>query len=240
MKLLCAGRLRPMRGLPSTAWAIAGLVLYSSAALAAAPMPLASHRALYKLSLDKANGSSAPASADGLIAYEFSGSVCEGYTSNFRQMTEMQPQDGATRVTDMRSTTFEDGDGRNFTFKVETLVDGHQSEAIEGNAKKSAAGVLNVNLSRSPTSSMPRVPVRRRLPSRFSTARTPATKCTTLCRLSVTPRKTSRATRPAKSMRSRACAIGPLRLAISMRTSWMASRITSCHSIFMKMEFPVH
>ena len=99
-------------------------MLCSGAALAAAPMPLAAHRALYQLSLDKANGSSAPAAADGLIAYEFSGSACEGYVSDFRQMTELQPQDGAARVTDMRSTTFEDGDAKGFTFKVETLVDG--------------------------------------------------------------------------------------------------------------------
>ena len=110
-------------------------------------MPLAAHRALYQLSLDKADGSSAPAAADGLIAYEFSGSACEGYVSDFRQMTELQPQDGAARVTDMRSTTFEDGDAKDFTFKVESLVDGHQAEEIDGKAEKSAAGVLSVNLS---------------------------------------------------------------------------------------------
>lgn len=132
----------------SAAWAAAGLVLCCGAALAAPPMPLAAHRALYKLSLDKANGSSAPATADGLIAYEFSGSSCEGYVSNFRQMTELQPQEGAARVTDMRSTTFEDGDAKGFNFKVETMVDGHQADELDGRAEKSAAGALSVNLSR--------------------------------------------------------------------------------------------
>jgi hypothetical protein len=139
-------RLVPIR--PSAAWAAAGLVLCSGAALAAAPVPLAAHRALYQLSLDKAEGSSAPAAADGLIAYEFSGSACEGYVSDFRQMTELQPQDGAARVTDMRSTTFEDGDAKDFTFKTESVVDGRQAEEIDGKAEKSAAGVLSVNLSR--------------------------------------------------------------------------------------------
>lgn len=147
MNLLSAVRSRLVPIIPATAWTAAGLLLCSSAALAAVPLPLAAHRALYKLSLEKANGSSAPASADGLIAYEFSGSACEGYASNFRQMTDMQPEDGAARVTDMRSTTFEDGDGKGFTFKVETLVDGRQSAEIDGKAQKSAAGVLNVNLS---------------------------------------------------------------------------------------------
>jgi hypothetical protein len=109
-------------------------------------MPLAAHRALYKLSLDKANGSSAPASADGLIAYEFSGSLCEGYVSNFRQMTELQPQDGSTRITDMRSTTFEDGEAKSFTFKVESMVNGNQGDDVEGKANKSAPGKLAISL----------------------------------------------------------------------------------------------
>jgi hypothetical protein len=134
--------------LPAAAWAAAGLVLCCGAALAAAPMPLAAYRALYKLSLDKANGNSAPTAANGLISYEFSGSACEGYVSNFRLMTELQPQVGAAHVTDMRSTTFEDGDVKGFTYKVETLVDGRQVKEIDGRAEKSAAGVFSVNLSK--------------------------------------------------------------------------------------------
>ena len=132
---------------PRAAWVAAALLLSSGMALAATPMPLAAHRALYKLSLDKANGSSAPATADGLIAYEFSGSACEGYVSNFRQMTELQPQDGDSRVTDMRSTTFEDGNANSFTFKVESMVNGRQSDDIEGKADKSGSGALSVSLS---------------------------------------------------------------------------------------------
>lgn len=132
---------------PAAAWA-AGLMLWCGAALAAQPMPLAAHRALYKLSLDKANGSSAPATADGLIGYEFSGSACEGYVSDFRQMTELQPQEGAARVSDMRSTTFEDGDAKGFNFKVESVVDGDQADEVVGRAEKSAGGALAVSLSR--------------------------------------------------------------------------------------------
>jgi hypothetical protein len=147
MNALSAARTRISAIAPGAALAAAGLVLWSGVALADAPMPLAAHRALYKLSLDQASGTSAPATADGLIAYEFSGSACEGYASTFRQMTELQPQDGSTRITDMRSTTFEDGDAKGFTFKVESMVNGRQSDDIEGKAEKSAAGVLSVDLS---------------------------------------------------------------------------------------------
>ncbi len=145
--------LRPAAPMPivvhskRAAWFMAVLLMPSTAALAAAPMPLAAHRALYNLTLDKANGSSAPSAADGLIAYEFSGSPCEGYVSNFRQMTELQPQEGETRITDMRSTTFEDAGAKNFTFKVESMANGHQSDDVEGKASKSAAGALSINLS---------------------------------------------------------------------------------------------
>ena len=40
------------------------------------------------------SGAQTPVSATGLIAYEFRGSACEGYTSNFRQMTEMERSEG--------------------------------------------------------------------------------------------------------------------------------------------------
>ena len=36
----------------------------------------------------------APVAASGLIAYEFRGSACEGYASNFRQLTELQRTEG--------------------------------------------------------------------------------------------------------------------------------------------------
>ena len=62
-------------------------------------LPLASHRAAYDISLADSSGSTpssaqTPISATGLIAYEFRGSACEGYTSNFRQMTEMERSEG--------------------------------------------------------------------------------------------------------------------------------------------------
>jgi hypothetical protein len=99
----------------------------SSAALAeAAPvLPLASHRAAYDISLAESSGptpSSAqtPISATGLIAYEFRGSSCEGYTSNFRQMTEMERSEGDPISMQVNANSFEEGDGKSMRFQIDS------------------------------------------------------------------------------------------------------------------------
>jgi hypothetical protein len=99
----------------------------SSAALAeAAPvLPLASHRAAYDISLVDSSGptpSSAqtPISATGLIAYEFRGSACEGYTSNFRQMTEMERSEGDPISMQVNANSFEEGNGKSMHFQIDS------------------------------------------------------------------------------------------------------------------------
>ncbi len=106
------------------------------------------HRAIYDLKLGKAQGSSAPNSARGRIVYEFSGSACEGYVTNFRQITELQMEEGGGRVSDMRSSTFEEGDGSGFRFKTETFIDGKLMETVDGKAQKSADGAISIELSK--------------------------------------------------------------------------------------------
>ncbi len=67
---------------------------------------------------------------------------------NFRQLTELQPAEGPTRVSDMRSATFEDGDGKNFAFDMQTNVDNAQNDIIDGKATKAAEGALSIALSK--------------------------------------------------------------------------------------------
>ena len=112
-------------------------------------LPLAAHRAIYDLSLLKSTGDSAPASARGRIVFEFTGSACEGYAASFRQLTEVQSQEGDTSRSDMRSATFEDGDSQSFNFKVETVNNGRGADAVDGRAMKSKDGALSLDL-RSP------------------------------------------------------------------------------------------
>ena len=106
------------------------------------------HRAVYDLSLGKVIGGVAPSSARGRIVYEFSGSPCEGYVTNFRQITELQSDESGSRTSDMRSTTFEEGDGSGFRFKTDSYTDGKLVESVDGKASKSADGGLSVALTK--------------------------------------------------------------------------------------------
>ena len=100
----------------------------SSAALAeAAPvLPLASHRAAYDISLvdtswgPTPSSAQTPISATGLIAYEFRGSACEGYTSSFRQMTEMERSEGDPISMQVNANSFEEGNGKSMRFQIDS------------------------------------------------------------------------------------------------------------------------
>lgn len=109
---------------------------------------LAAHRAIYELSLLKSSGAKAPAAARGRISFDFTGSSCDGYTQNFRQITELQPSEGANRLSDMRSSTFEAGDAKDYTFTIQTKVDDATSEDIAGKARKTSDAELSVELSK--------------------------------------------------------------------------------------------
>ncbi len=111
-------------------------------------LSLVSHRAVYELTLAKSVGTKSPTAAHGRIAFDFTGSACDGYVQNFRQLTELQPAEGPTRVSDMHSATFEDADGRSFDFKVQTSIDSATAEAVDGKAWKSGNGRLSVNLTK--------------------------------------------------------------------------------------------
>ena len=107
--------------------ATAAFLSVSTAAWAAPPtaLPLVSHRAAYELSLiDPASAAPssarAPISATGLIAYEFRGSACEGYTSNFRQMTQMERSEGEPLSMDVNAMSFEEADGKGMRFRVDS------------------------------------------------------------------------------------------------------------------------
>jgi hypothetical protein len=131
-----------------TTAALAAPLFWTILARAEPAPPLAPHRATYVLSLVSGSGTKAPAQASGRIAFEFSGSACDGYIQTFHQVTELQPDEGAARLSDMHSTTFEAGDGREFRFKIKTLVDNALSEDVDGTAKRGKDGTPAVELAR--------------------------------------------------------------------------------------------
>lgn len=119
--------MRPARrtGLALAA-AIAAFTLPAHAAT-----PLAAHRAVYDLSLDGTTDDSDVTGAAGRIVYEFDGSACDGYTTKFRMVTQLDGEE-TSRLSDMQSSSFEDGDGKSFSFISKTYVDQKLDKEVKG------------------------------------------------------------------------------------------------------------
>ena len=64
-------------------------------------------------------------------------------------MVEIQPAEGTTRLSDMRSATFEKGG--DFTFYVKTLSEENAPEIVSGEAVKSRADILDITLQKPQT-----------------------------------------------------------------------------------------
>jgi EipB-like len=101
-----------------------------------ASSPFLAHQALYELSLVKSRGSNAINSARGRILYNFSGSACEGYTSEFRQVSELDSGEGKVTLSDLRSTSWEDGAGKSYRFKIESRTNDTDSSPVDGIAER--------------------------------------------------------------------------------------------------------
>ncbi len=74
----------------------------------------------------KSRGSNSINSARGRILYNFSGSACEGYTSEFRQVSELDSGEGKVTLSDLRSTSWEDGAGKSYRFKIDIADERHR------------------------------------------------------------------------------------------------------------------
>jgi hypothetical protein len=103
---------------------------------AAASGAFLSHQALYELSLVKSRGSNSINGARGRILYNFSGSACEGYTSEFRQVSELDSGEGKTTLSDLRSKSWEDGAGKSYRFKIDTRMNDGDSAPVDGVAER--------------------------------------------------------------------------------------------------------
>lgn len=95
-----------------------------------------SHQALYELSLLKSRGAKAVNAARGRILYNFTGSACEGYTSEFRQVSELNSGEGKSTLSDLRSTSWEDGEGKSYRFKIDTRMNDSDAPSVDGIAER--------------------------------------------------------------------------------------------------------
>lgn len=106
---------------------------------AAMSMPLASHRAVYDLVLNKATDRSGVTQIFGRLVHEFKGSACAGYSSKSRFVMRIDTAD-VSRLNDMRTSGFENAEGTRFDFESETYVDEVLETRVRGVAKLDESG----------------------------------------------------------------------------------------------------
>ena len=115
---------------------LAFVAVVCGSAKAAAGVPFLPHQALYDLSLVKSRGSNAVNSARGRILYNFSGNACEGYTSEFRQVSELEVGEGKIMLSDLQSSSWEDGEGKSYRFKVDARTNNGDPTSVDGMAER--------------------------------------------------------------------------------------------------------
>jgi hypothetical protein len=124
----------------------AGSAVPPSPAMAQATA-LAAHRAVYDLKLATTRGKRALQAVRGRILYDFSGSACEGYALQFRQVSELDSGEGKTAVSDLRATSWEEGAAKKLRFHSQNFMDDRLRETIDGQAERDG-GAVAVQLSK--------------------------------------------------------------------------------------------
>ena len=116
------------------------LSLGTSAPYPAGPSGLIAHRAVYDLELKDASDRSGISGMVGRMVYEFDGSDCTGFTTNFRFVTKIDTGD-STRVSDQQTTTFEDLGKRLFRFETKSYTDNQLDKDVRGAASDDQKGI---------------------------------------------------------------------------------------------------
>jgi EipB-like len=114
---------------------LGGMLASHAQALAAKePNKLVAHRAIYEMTLDDARSASGITGIDGRMVFEFTGSECNGYSLNMRMVTQMTDSQGQTNLTDLRSSTWEQGDGQKFRFQSAQYLNDKLGDITMGRA----------------------------------------------------------------------------------------------------------
>jgi hypothetical protein len=100
-----------------------------------APVVLIPHRAIYDLSLGETRGDSQVAGVRGRIVYDFGGNACDGYSLDFRQVSELDTGEGKESTSDLRSKTWESADAKSFKFASQNFADESLVGTVDGHAE---------------------------------------------------------------------------------------------------------
>lgn len=131
-------------GLAAAALAVLlGLGVGIAKGASASPYPLASHTALYRMSLATANLSGGVIGASGRMDYQFADS-CDGWVTKTKTDITFSYNDGDPAETSWNMLSWESKDGLHYRFHVRSLRNGEPSEEIEGRADLDGPGKSGV------------------------------------------------------------------------------------------------
>jgi EipB-like len=117
---------------------------------------LAPHRAVYELTLGDTGAGSNVTDIRGQLVYDFQGSACQGYTLNTRLVTEVFDRDGKPSLNDIRTESWEDGEGKRFRFSTSQYSNSKLTESTKGTARRAANNqdIITVDLEKPKRSSL--------------------------------------------------------------------------------------
>lgn len=136
----------PFAALLPTAALTATVVAALPGAAVAAMQSMTPHRAVYDLELDPAGSTEALAGISGRLVFETIGTACDGWTVNTRFVTQMTGDSSAT-ISDLRSATWESGDGTSYRFVTQNFVNETLSDETNGIANRES-GEITIDLKR--------------------------------------------------------------------------------------------
>jgi hypothetical protein len=113
-----------------------GMVQAALAVVQPRPIELVPHRAVYEITLSQARPGAGVSELSGRMVYELTGSACEGYTQNLRLVTRMTNQEGSGSVSDLRSSSWEDGAGKRLRFNTSQYRDDQLADQTAGDASR--------------------------------------------------------------------------------------------------------
>ena len=103
-------------------------------------LSLVPHRAVYDLKLKDVSERAGIEGMFGRMVYEFTGSACSGFTTNFRFVTKIDTGE-EQRVTDQQTTTFENLKARQFRFDTKSFTDDKLDKQVAGEAVDAKANL---------------------------------------------------------------------------------------------------
>lgn len=130
----------------------AALIFSAAAAMQpAGAATFAPHRAVYEITLMRSSAGSGVSDMTGRMVYELTGSACEGYTQNMRFVTRSANSEGAETTNDLRTSSWEETDGKRLRFSSTQYQNEIVAEASQGDAQRqgqSRADGLKIDLTR--------------------------------------------------------------------------------------------